>query len=443
MTNNLIRLTSGILVAIMGLIVLHAPMIVWVETNFPDVGIGIKAWKEILLVISFILLVLLITLTKKWHLILKDRLVQLIGVYATLHIALLAWNFQGTQPAIAGLMIDLRGMLIFSEIYIMAWVFWPDIRRWMIKAVTVGAGVVAGFATLQLFLPRDFLTVIGYGRDTIEPYMTVDKNQDLIRYSSTLRGPNPLGAYAASGLLIIGSFIASLSKKLRMKFRWQLASLAICLAIALVSSHSRSAWLGFLFVSGVAIAYSLRTKVSKLTWVMLVAIAGALIAGLFVAREDPFVSTVFFHDNPSGSVVKSDDEHLNSLNYGVANLIEHPLGEGIGSTGSASLLGSEPTIVENQYLLIGHEAGWLGFGLFLLIFGLVLKKLYKNRQDWLSLGVFLAGLALGLVGLLLPVFADDTIAILWWGLAGVALGSAKIVSNAKKRSTNKKAARSL
>jgi hypothetical protein len=31
-----------------------------------------------------------------------------------------------------------------------------------------------------------------------------------------------------------------------------------------------------------------------------------------------------------------------------------------------------------------------------------------------------------MIGLLLPVWADDTVAIIWWGLAGLALASHQI-----------------
>lgn len=66
---------------------------------------------------------------------------------------------------------------------------------------------------------------------------------------------------------------------------------------------------------------------------------------------------------------------------------------------------------------------WLGLGLFLVIFEIIMWRLYQNRKDWLSLGVFASGIGLAFIGLLLPVWADDTVSLVWFGLAAVAIGS--------------------
>ena len=108
-------------------------------------------------------------------------------------------------------------------------------------------------------------------------------------------------------------------------------------------------------------------------------------------------------------------------------MVHQPFGAGIGSTGSASLYGAQPLIVENQYLFIAHEVGWIGLALFLIIFVKILQQLWKRRADWLALGVFASGIGLALIGLLLPVWVDDTVAIIWWGLAAVAIAGSPLV----------------
>ncbi|HRQ98131.1 MAG TPA: hypothetical protein PK265_02290, partial [Candidatus Saccharibacteria bacterium] len=82
----------------------------------------------------------------------------------------------------------------------------------------------------------------------------------------------------------------------------------------------------------------------------------------------------------------------------------------------------KPLIIENQYLFIAHEVGWLGLILFVSIYVAVLMKLWDRRKNYLALGVFASGIGLALIGLLLPVWVDDTTAIIWWGLAAIALG---------------------
>ena len=61
----------------------------------------------------------------------------------------------------------------------------------------------------------------------------------------------------------------------------------------------------------------------------------------------------------------------------------------------------------------------------------------QGRHGALSLGVFASGCGLAIVGLLLPVWVDDTVSIIWWGLAGVAIGG----TYHHARTNNKKTAR--
>ena len=102
-------------------------------------------------------------------------------------------------------------------------------------------------------------------------------------------------------------------------------------------------------------------------------------------------------------------------------LAQQPLGAGVGSTGSASLYTDSPVIIDNQYLFIAHEAGWLGLALLITIFVVIMVRLWHGRKNWLALGVFASGIGLALIGLLQPVWVDDTVAIIWWGLAAIAL----------------------
>jgi len=134
----------------------------------------------------------------------------------------------------------------------------------------------------------------------------------------------------------------------------------------------------------------------------------------------------------------SNDGHVNSLKDGLGRLLLQPLGGGVGSTGSASLYGSLPLTVENQYLFISHETGWAGLIVFMYIFAEVLRQLWRRRQDYLALGVFASGLGLAVIGLLLPVWTDDTVAIVWWGLAGLAIGSWKVEYGSIVKQTSRK-----
>jgi hypothetical protein len=43
--------------------------------------------------------------------------------------------------------------------------------------------------------------------------------------------------------------------------------------------------------------------------------------------------------------------------------------------------------------------------------------------------VFASGIGLAVIGVLLPVFVDETVAIIWWGLAAVGLALPKRSEN--------------
>ena len=415
------KLFVGLLLAVFGGIVLHAPLTVGLETLFPSFELLIKSWKEILLLLAALLMGVLLYQKKQW-VVLKSPIIVLIAAYAALHLLLLPLSFQGSTSSIAGLLIDLRYVLFFVLVYV-AVCLYPALRKPFMYTFFGGAFVVAAFALLQVFvLPVDSLKYIGYGNTTIVPYLTVDENPDYIRISSTLRGPNPLGAYAGIVLALLFAFWLKGSKSKVRRPLLPISVVVIGSFVALWASYSRSALVAAFAAIGVVMLATIGRKLPRRAWIAVIVVIMALGGGLVAARDSDFVSNVLLHENAAtGSAVSSNDGHVDSLQDGVNRMIRQPLGGGIGSTGSASLYGQDPLIIENQYLFIAHEVGWIGVVLFLGIFVMILQQLWKRRADWLALGVFASGIGLALIGLLLPVWVDDTVAIIWWGLAALAV----------------------
>lgn len=399
---------------VFGLIVIHAPLQVFFGSLAPDYALYIKGWKELLMLLAVPIAVIIITRAGKWRELAKDKLFWLITAYGFLHIlALLQW--QGMEASLAGLIIDLRYVLYLGLVYVLVWLR-PEYRSLLLKIAAVGAGVVVAFGMMQLLLPHDALKYIGYGPDTIRPYNTVDRNYDFIRYQSTLRGPNPYGAYAASVAIIALAWLLS------RRWDWRAGLLGAAAVAATYFSHSRSAFIALGVGALIVLAYRYARKISRTQWLGLAGIAVAVLAGLFMMRDTYFVSNVLLHEDPvGGSAISSNDEHWRSLVEGTESVIQDPLGDGVGSSGSASILSGNTNIIENQYLMIAHEVGWLGLVLFALIFVEVLRRLWLQRADPWSVGVFASGIGLAIIGILLPVWADDTVSIIWWGLAGALL----------------------
>lgn len=410
------------LLIIFGGIALHAPLSVGFGTLWPQYSLAFKSWKELLLLGLVPIVIIIISRRGLWRELLHDWLFRLIGIYGILHGLLAIIFFNTIATTLAGLAIDLRFIVFFALVYIGIKIM-PGYRRRMLQVGGAGAVVVVGFATLQLFLPADALSYIGYNQNTIMPYLTVDKNPQYIRVNSTLRGPNPLGAYAAIVLTLLTAWWFAAKKGVTSQKRLIFSGLlGLGALIALWISYSRSAWAGAIAGVGIALAASVKKRIPRRVWIGSMIAVGAVGGAAVLGSGSVFISNVILHENPiGGSSVSSNEGHLQSLESSFAQALHQPFGAGIGSTGSASLYGGIPQVIENQYLFVAHETGWLGLGLFMGLFVLILVRLWRRRADWLSVGMFASGVGLAIIGLLLPVWADDTVSIIWWGLAALAL----------------------
>ena len=422
-----------ILLIIFGGIVLHALLIVGFGTIWPNYALLIKSWKEILMIIAGLIALFLLYKTKQFR-ILNDPIIIAISAYAALHLLLLTIFSTDLATVSAGLAIDLRYLLFFGLVYIAVRLY-PNSRKLFIWVGIIGALVVVLFGLLQVFvLPHDILKYIGYNIDTISPYLTVDQNHAFIRINSTFRGPNPLGAYA--GLIL--TLLVSAAIKIKVsKNKFPLVVIAILSLGGLVTlwaSYSRSAMIGTLVAIAVVLVVTSWRKLTAQVWVIIGIILILLGSGLFMIRDTPFISNVILHENPTViDDVSSNEGHVNSLVDGYVQLLRQPLGAGVGSTGSASIIGNKAEIIENQYLFTAHEVGWLGLALFMFIFVSILVRLWKFRDDWLALGVFASGIGLAIIGILLPVWTDDVISIIWWGLAAVVVGGRRYIVDGRKK----------
>lgn len=416
---SLTRIYALILLVVFGLIVIHAPLSVFLGSLLPDWALAIKAWKELLLLIAAILATLLLTQNRLWTKLFSDKIIWLALAFVLVHIfGLIQWN--GVEAAVAGLMIDLRFVAYFVLVYVLMLLV-PHYRRWFIKAFVAAAAVVICFALVQQVLPNNFLAHLGYGPDTISPYTTVDRNYDFVRHNSTLRGPNPLGAYAAVFATVAAAFLLS-SKNLTLKKTWPTILLSVLSVIVVYLSYSRSAYLALAVGLGIVLAVLYARRVRLWQWLSLGGIGVAMVGGILMFSGTDFVSNVILHEDPGESNnINSNAEHARSLQTGLEKMLEQPFGAGVGSTGSASLLTDKGLIIENQYLFIAHEAGWLGLATFIALFGYLMWRLWAKRAHPLALGVFASGVGLAVIGLFLPVWVDDTVSIIWWGLAALAV----------------------
>ena len=412
----------GGLVLIFGLIVLHAPLSVFFGTHFGHLLL-VKSWKELLMGVLLILALIIITKRHAWRQFVRDPLLIASLALALLYVVSLQYG-HGARSYGAGLLIDLRYVLYAVLVYVAARLF-PEYRSIFLRAGLIGAIVVVGFGLLQFLLPKDFLSILGYSKLTITPYTTIDNYEGLVRLQSTLRGPNPLGAYAA--VVVLVASIVAIRAKLSRRIRVWLGVLALGALILVFASYSRSAYAGLLAGAFVAAGILAGRRLVHRNVIIGLAVAIILVVGgIFAIRHTTFYTSVLQHEvQGSGPAINSNQGHTISLSDGLSKDIVHPLGYGTGSTGSASLLSKNGYIVENQYLYVAHEAGWVALALFLFIIGALLRAAYQRREEPLAVGVLASGVALLIIGFVLPVFADDTVSIVWFGLAALVAGTTR------------------
>ena len=69
----------------------------------------------------------------------------------------------------------------------------------------------------------------------------------------------------------------------------------------------------------------------------------------------------------------------------------------------------------------------------------VLREAWRRRAQWLALAVFASGVGIAAAGMVLPVWVDDTVSIVWWGLAAMVVASPLVITKAQGSVKKRKA----
>jgi hypothetical protein len=150
-----------------------------------------------------------------------------------------------------------------------------------------------------------------------------------------------------------------------------------------------------------------------------------VIAGILTIflRNSLYFENFVFHTQTNSVVpVSSNQGHLVALKGGLNYIVHHPFGDGPGTAGPASVYNDHKVrIAENYFIQVGQETGWLGILMFVLITTGVGYLLLVRRADPLALSLFASLIGLTFINLLSHAWTDDTLAYVWWGLAGVAM----------------------
>lgn len=414
---------SGFVAAILLLIPFHAFLTVWLSSLFGHYT-ALRLWKEALLLLCIIGALYLIATDHKirFH-TLSRRLVWLILAYMALTVVwgLLALNQHDVASKALGygLIVNLRFLAFFLVTWSVALRLgrmktnWPRLLYWPAIGV-VFVGLLQAFV-----LPNDFFRHLGYGPNTILPIETINHNPNYTRVFSTLRGANPLGAYLIIPISLVSVWL------LKGKRTWFRALFLAAALVVLFFTFSRSAWAGA-GISLVVILFLSRLS-RRSQQISLTVAAGLVIIGVILTagfHENVRFQNFVLHTQKNSAVsTTSDQSHVTAAKTGLKELARHAGGNGPGTAGPASYYntGHPIRIAEDYYIQIGQEVGWLGLFMFLLINAGVGYLLFVRRNDPLALALFASLIGITFINLLSHAWTDDTLAYVWWGLAGITM----------------------
>lgn len=424
-----ISLLASLVSLIIILMPFHAFLTVYASSSIIGHYTLLRLWKEMLLLLCLIgSLYLVFADSKIRSHTLTRRLIQVILLY-TVWAGL--WGLYAlcyhsvTHKALAyGLLIDLR----FITFFLVAWAIALRTKQlpaqWQRLLLWPAYGVIA-FGLLQvLVLPTDFLRHFGYNPDTtITPVETINHNINYIRIASTLRGPNPLGAYLIVPISLLAVYVFTPIRRNRSHFLILAAALT-----TLYFSYSRSAYIGAAVAIAIVVALAARKYMSRK--IIIAGLLGLILVagGTIMLRHNAHFQNVVYHTEDKSKVsISSNQGHVAAFKAGIGDVVHHPLGSGPGTAGPASFYNNgKARIAENYYVQVGQELGWIGIGLFLLIIAGVGYLLWVRRADPLALSLFASLAGISIVNMLSHAWADDTLAYVWWGLAGIAMAQPAI-----------------
>lgn len=437
--NKLASRLSWLGALIIAILPFHAFLTVWLA-SFVDQYTLLRLWKEFLLIfMSAGVLYLLAIDNNIRRQIFTSRLAQLIGVYFLISLIWGAVSYaldETTLKALGfGLIVNLRFLAFFIVLWIIATksqllrMLWPKLL--LIPAAMV---VLIGLAQ-RLILPYDFLRHFGYSAETIFPYQMINYDINYTRIMSTLRGANPLGAY----LVLIFSSLAILFLKAGRN-RLILGVFGAAALLALFLSYSRSAWIG-LGLSGLFLGWiSLKSQRAKrlLLAGLFFLVAIGIISALGLRNNTTFENYLYHTSSRSTIEESSNEARISAFKTGLNDVLGEPLGRGVGTAGPASVYNdNNARVAENYFIQIAQEVGWLGLAVFLAINYLLMCELWNRRSNVLAKILLVSFIGLTAINLVSHAWTDDTVAYIWWGLAGIALAPAILTDNRRKQKNAK------
>lgn len=211
-----------------------------------------------------------------------------------------------------------------------------------------------------------------------------------MRASSTMLGPLQFGPLCMVGLIVWWVFGENLI-------------LGLLIVAGLVSTLSRSAWLGaFLAIPLTSMLIGQYTRFLRYL----------VIGSLAFVLALPFLGIGNFLTATKSGEDVSAQQHHDSLASGLQYIATHPMGGGSANMGrQATKSNDNATYFESMYLTFASEYGWLPLLLFLGFLASCIFLLWNSRTP---LGITAVGIVFGFAGTLSVLSIHDVFPLACW-----------------------------
>lgn len=255
---------------------------------------------------------------------------------------------------------------------------------------------------------------------------TFEAEGGMKRFASFFANPLEHAAATIMAVAIIAALYTEDDLRLRLDTFGKIILVATQVSIFL--ALSRSALLSYFIM---IYAYAWMTGKKQILKVIHIGIICAVLYFLFLLKNDDmqeFVISTLNFTNPSSV------GHVLDWIEGIASMIKSPLGLGLGTSGRVGGSLGDKTGGENQFIIIGVQAGVIAMGIYLAIYIGLIKATFKwfyrlkGKEKKLCLALLLMK-----IGFLIPFLTSELessayISYMTWFLSGlfIAVISGKI-----------------
>ncbi len=439
------RAARYIFFGLLGYMPLHIFLSTWIGTSLGVLDFA-KVAKDIVMLFGFGL-ALGVSVKKPWfkHVV-QDRLVWLMVAFGGIHVGLMLALNNDLDAELLALAYNTRYLVFFLYAGLLANLYdRAHLVKRSVQIVLASASLVLIFGVMQYnVLPHNIMERFGYSRENgVLSAFFIDDKVDFPRVMSTVRDPNSYGSY----LLIIVALAATyLRAAKRVGSRYLLIGVLGLSVVNLLLTFSRSAWLGFGFVSILLLVFWVKDdqRRKKLSRDAKVVVSAALIAllvisagSLYAIRDSYSFQNIVFHADESTVLETPNQKRLRFWRESVNSTVAKPVGHGPGTAGLPSIRNQEQgtTLNENYYLQIAYEVGVVGIALFISILTIVALRLWRSaKRNTIAVALLASFVGLAITNFLVHIWANEAVAYTWWGIAGlvVVVGTKPVIQTKKK-----------